>query len=399
MNREKIKMWVKTCLKGLPALYVVFALAAAITGTSVPDSIIIRRQELSDASVNVAGVADSCTVEAKLFGVVPIKDVQVKVVDDNKLVPGGEVFGIKFFTKGVMIIRCGDIETDGGSVNPSEKAGLKTGDVIISLDGIEVNTIEEMTDIIEHSYGRPMSVTYLRDNEEGISTLSPVLSVTDKKYKTGLWVRDSTAGIGTVTYYNPETGAFAGLGHGICDVDTGTLMPLLRASVVDVEITDVVKGKKGSPGELKGVFDSVKQGVLTDNTGGGVYGIIDEEGIVNQKEKCDIALKDEVQKGSASIYSSIDEDGVREYSIEIEKIKSEGEENKNFVIRVTDEELLKKTGGIVQGMSGSPIIQNGKLVGAVTHVFVNDPTRGYGMFIENMLAVARRIEEKNSENF
>ena len=392
LKTNKLRRVTKSLLKWVPAVYVLFTLIIGISDFNVPDNITIRKNDLKNASVNVMGVTESCTVKAKLFGVLPIKNVGVTVVDDKRLAPGGNVFGVKFFTKGVMIVKQTDIETSHGNVNPSQTAGLKTGDIIVSIDGKEVNTVEEVSHVVEHSYGRELEVWFERNGTGNKCLLKPVLSLTDKKYKTGLWVRDSTAGIGTVTFYNPTDGCFAGLGHGICDVDTGKLMPLLRGSVVDVEITDVIKGKKGVPGEIKGNFDNKKRGVLTGNTDYGVYGIMDDLAQQDDVKLYDIALKNEITKGKAKILSQLDVDGVKEYSVEIEKITGDEEEYKNFVIRVTDEALLEKTGGIVQGMSGSPIIQNGRIVGAVTHVFVNDPTRGYGIFIENMLAEAEKIK-------
>lgn len=385
LKTRKIKKVLKMFLKSLPGVYVAFALMVAIGSISVPDDITIRRNDLADKSVNVFGVSESCTLEAKLFGVLPIKDVNVTVVEDKKLMAGGEVFGVKFFTKGVIVVNQTEIETASGNVNPSKTAGLKEGDVIISVDGTQVNTVEDIAHVVEHSYGRELEVCYIRDGEDEKCLLTPVLSLTDKKYKTGLWVRDSTAGIGTVTFYNPENGFFAGLGHGICDVDTGKLMPLLRGSVVDVEVTEIIKGKKGLPGEIKGSFDNKKRGVLTENTHCGVYGVMDNLSGRKTDKLFDIALKDEVKRGEASIFCCLDGDGVKEYDVEIEKITFDEDNYKSFVIKVTDQSLIDKTGGIVQGMSGSPIIQDGKIVGAVTHVFVNDPTRGYGIFIENML--------------
>ena len=189
-----------------------------------------------------------------------------------------------------------------------------------------------------------------------------------------------------MTYYNPETGEFAGLGHGICDVDTELLMPLLSGSVVDVEITDIIKGRKGTPGELKGDFDTFKKGSITNNTTHGVYGIMNTAPDEISLESMEIGLKDELKLGKAKILCELDENGIKEYEIEITKIKNRDEDGKNFLISITDEELLSKTGGIVQGMSGSPIIQNGKLVGAVTHVLVSDSKKGFGIFIENMLS-------------
>lgn len=368
---KKLSSAVKKSFGALPILYVLFALIVGASDYAVPDKLSLKRNELSDASVNVMGVSESCTVKAKLFGILPIKDVDVTVVEDDKLLAGGNIFGVKFFTKGVMVIRQSEIETEDGNINPSMLAGLEVGDVILSVDGTEVNTVEQLSEIVEKSYGKELEVEYSGDGKKHICILKPVLSLTDRKYKTGIWVRDSTAGIGTVTYYNPESGYFAGLGHGICDVDTGKLMPLLRGSVVDVEITDVIKGKKGMPGEIKGSFGSAKKGAIVENSKNGVYGTLDEVPVCENEKMYGIALKDEIKKGEAMVLSQLDSNGVSEYSIEIEKISDDDDDYKNLVIHVTDKALLEKTGGIVQGMSGSPIIQNGKIIGAVTHVCVN----------------------------
>ena len=204
-------------------------------------------------------------------------------------------------------------------------------------------------------------------------------------------MRDSTAGIGTITYYNPNTGEFAGLGHGICDVDTGELMPLLSGVVVDVNINDIIKGKSGEPGELKGSFSSVKTGEIYKNSGLGVFGKLNSTPD-SIKSPMKAAGREEVTEGDAVILVNPDGKGIREYSVNLSKIDKYSDGTKCFVIEVTDKELISLTGGIVQGMSGSPILQNGKLIGAVTHVLVNDPTKGYGIFIENMLSEAEKTK-------
>ena len=366
------------------AVYVVSVCVVGAALSGVPDEISLSREEFERVSSNAQNIDSEITVKAKLFGALPLKDVKVNVFEENALVPCGDVFGVKFFTKGVVIVKMSDIPTKDGKESPAEKAGLVTGDIIEKIDGAQINTVEAMAEIVENCKGKDLAVSYRRDGKEQTCVMTPVLSLSDKKYKTGLWVRDSTAGIGTMTYYNPKTGEFAGLGHGICDVDTGLLMPLLKASVVDVEITDIIKGRRGTPGELKGDFDKVKMGYITKNTKRGVYGIINKEEA--SSKAIPIGFSDELQTGKATILCELDADGVCEYDVEIVKINENGAKDKNFVIRVADENLIKKTGGIVQGMSGSPVIQNGKLVGAVTHVLVNNPEKGYGIFIENMLS-------------
>lgn len=384
--KENSRKIMSVTVKVMTILYL-FVIATVGTAESiVPDKITVTEEQINNASVNVDGIVESTTeADAKLFGVVPVKKVEIEVIPQSRLIPCGNVFGVKFFTKGVIVIKLSDIETSEGAMSPAKIAGLETGDIIQSVNGEEINTAEQMASIIEKNKGKEIDVRYLREENEYSTVITPVLSLSDRKYKTGIWVRDSTAGIGTMTYYNPSTGEFAGLGHGICDIDTGKLMPLLKGNVVDVEITDIIKGRSGSPGELKGTFDTVKRGDVVKNTEHGVYGLIDSQDYITS-EPLEIGLGNEVVTGKAEIMCELDGTGVNKYEIEITKIKNNDREGKNFLISVTDEKLIEKTGGIVQGMSGSPIIQNGKIVGAVTHVLVNSPTKGYGIFIENMLA-------------
>jgi len=369
-------------------LYALSMMVLSAADFFVPDSISVF--DVKDRVIQAE--TDTYTSDALLFGKIPVKQVEVNIVPETKLVPCGNIFGVKFFTKGVIVINLTDIETKDGKINPAQKAGLKVRDIIIKVNGENVNTVEELAACVENSGGQDMTITYERDGNEYECKMKAVLSLSDKKYKTGIWVRDSTAGIGTMTFYNPDTHLFAGLGHGICDVDTGTLMPLLRGSVVDVQATDIIKGRKGEPGELKGSFDTLKIGTLTGNTSNGVYGILDTSPESATNEAISIAFSGEITEGAAYIYSEVDGYGVKKYDVSISDIDLKSKDGKSFVVEITDDELLSKTGGIVQGMSGSPIIQNGKLIGAVTHVLVNDPTRGYGIFIENMLSEAEKIK-------
>ena len=304
---------------------------------------------------------------------------------DLMLCPGGMPFGVKFYTDGVMVVGFCDIDTGKGSVNPAAKAGLRAKDVILKINGEEIKGAADMTARIEASGGKSMKLTYRRAGKELETTLAPVLCAAEGRYKTGIWVRDSGAGIGTVTFLFPDSGAFAGLGHGICDADTGALVEMRKGAVSDVTISSVVKGAAGAPGELKGHFNPGRSGALLGNSNCGVWGVLSDI----PETSCDpipIGLRDDLHEGDAYILCTVAADEAQKYDIRISNIKRDAKGSKCFTVTVTDPDLLALTGGIVQGMSGSPIIQNGKLVGAVTHVLINDPTTGYGIFLENMLA-------------
>ena len=278
-----------------------------------------------------------------------------------------------------------DLKANGKTVNPARSAGLKIGDVITSINGTQVNTNEEVASLIEQSGGVPLNLSVLRSNMSFDVQIIPVKSDDGVSYKAGLWVRDSSAGIGTLTFYDPQQNSFAGLGHGICDIDTGDLMPLLNGDIVTANINGIVKGTKGTPGELRGYFSNNDAiGNLLANIQTGVYGTMDQCPIDN--EPLTVAMKQQVVPGKAQILTTIEGTQPQYYDIEIESVNyNEDVPTKNMIVKITDPVLLEKTGGIVQGMSGSPIIQNGMLVGAVTHVFVNEPEKGYGIFAENML--------------
>lgn len=360
---------------------------AFINKTSVAENIDFDAEadETASNESGVSALVETRNATAKI-GALPVKDLSARVYSEAKLVPCGGIFGIKFFTKGVIIVGTSEIETAQGIINPAEKAGLKSGDILEAINAREVNTVERVAQILEESKGEAVVLSVERNGERFETSLLPALSLNDNKYKSGLWIRDSTAGIGTVTYYNPQNGSFAGLGHGICDIDTGRLMPLLRASVVDVTLTDIIKGEKGIPGELKGEFGTIRKGSIYSNTELGVYGFFDEPVPCADTEPMEIALSDEVKEGTAEIYATVGTDGIKKYGIHITKLFKNDGSNKSFIFEVTDKALIEKTGGIVRGMSGAPIIQNGKLIGAITHVMVNDPKKGYGIYIENMLS-------------
>ena len=314
----------------------------------------------------------------------------------KKLYPGGIPFGIKFVTEGVLIVGFCDFKNGGATVNPSSEAGLKAGDRILSINSKRLNSAEELTQVVEQSGGKPLQIVYKRNGSEKKTVLTPRYSDSEGVYKTGIYVKDSGAGIGTVSYIDPETLEFGGLGHGICEGESGSLIPISKGSVVDVNINGIKKGAVGAPGELRGYFSSGRVGSLLVNNDCGVFGRFAKVPKGLPSEPLPIGIKEELKSGKAHIFTTLDGCAPNQYEIEISSIKLSETHGKCFTVKVTDKLLLEKTGGIVQGMSGSPIIQNGKLVGAVTHVLINDPSTGYGIFIENMLNAAQMPMAKAS---
>lgn len=309
---------------------------------------------------------------------------------------GGVPFGVKFYTEGVTVVGFSQVETDDENKSPAYNAGLREYDVILSVNSAPVSSAKDFISMTEGCEGKPIAVDYKRMGKIMSASFTPVLCKNDGKYKTGMWIKDSTAGIGTVTYFIPETKKFAGLGHSICDCQTGEILPLTKGIVMDVSISGVEKGTSGDPGELKGTFSGEKIGALLENKNEGVFGMfIELPAALSDAPSITVATQNEISEGDAKIRCTVDGSTPSEYAVMLTHIDFEEPTNKNFIIEITDQSLLEKTGGIVQGMSGSPILQNGKLVGAVTHVLVNDPTRGYGIFIENMLETAQSVAENN----
>ena len=326
----------------------------------------------------------SLVYTAKLFGVLPLRTVNVSAQPARVVSVAGTPFGVRMFSDGVMVVGFSDIATKQGLRCPAKTAGLKLGDVIIKLDGEKITSNRETEDYITKRGGNAVAVTFLRDGVQMSAVLTPVADEASGIYRTGMWVRDSSAGVGTMTFYDVQKGMFAGLGHGIKDTDTQKDIRLLSGEIVSVRITGCTPSSNGEAGELKGVFISdFPVGRVWANSTNGVYGSIFVSPADNMMQ---VASPGEIETGPATILTTIEGTKPQEYDIVIEKVSLTGSnQNKNMVIRITDEQLLKKTGGIVQGMSGSPIIQNGKLVGAVTHVFINQVNRGYGVFAQNMV--------------
>ncbi|HNW05042.1 MAG TPA: SpoIVB peptidase [Oscillospiraceae bacterium] len=339
-----------------------------------------------------AGNRSRFQADLRLLGFIDIKTVSVEIREGDEVWVCGTPLGIKLFTEGVLVVGMERLQSTAGAICPASSAGLKTGDVICRVNGTAVATNEDIAKLIQNSGGNALSLSIRRGEETVEISLTPAQMKDGTGYKGGFWVRDSSAGIGTLTFYDEESGSFAGLGHAVCDVDTGDVLPLLSGEIVGASVTGVVRGVSGNPGELKGVFLSLDPlGILKQNCESGIYGTMDAvpEGSFSMV----IAPKQEVREGPAEILTTVDGAEAARYNINIERINySDGNPTKNMVIRVTDEALLQKTGGIVQGMSGSPILQDGRLVGAVTHVFVNDSAKGYAIFAENMAEIAAGIE-------
>ena len=320
----------------------------------------------------------------------------------KKVIACGQPFGIKMLTEGIVVVRLSDINGEKDSC-PAKKAGIQVGDIIISVGGEIITSNEDLSKVISSSDGKTVEVVLKRNKSDDKSSsaekltlkLTPEYSTNDMCYKTGMWVRDSSAGIGTITFYDPSTGTFGGLGHPICDADTGELMPLSSGEICKVSITGCKKGSDGAPGELRGRFLSGDQiGTATQNSYSGIFGTLNEP--PSKNEEIEIADYDDIKTGKAEILTTVSGSTPQRYSINIEQINKDDPESKNFVIRITDRDLINETGGILQGMSGSPIIQNGKLIGAVTHVFVNNSCMGYGIFAQTMISQSQTKTDNNN---
>ncbi|MDR2525423.1 MAG: SpoIVB peptidase [Oscillospiraceae bacterium] len=326
----------------------------------------------------------------RLFGIIPVKSAKITTTKRSYVTVGGDVFGIKLYTRGVLVAKTDLVSTENGNENPAQKAGLRSGDLITEINGAAVNRKSEVAAAIESSEGAPLRLTVEREGKPLRLQLRPLRGADGGKYLAGLWIRDSSAGIGTVTFYDPQSRVMAGLGHAICDVDTGEIIPISGGELVAAKVMGCYKGASGKPGELCGVFEPQKLADLLRNGENGIYGRLTE--MPQGGEKLPVALKTEVRTGPAQLYVTVDGDGAKYYDVEITRVSLAGGQ-KNMTLRVKDPALLETTGGIVQGMSGSPLVQNGMLIGAVTHVFVSSPLEGYGIFAETMLETARQAAD------
>lgn len=336
-------------------------------------------------------------VSLKLFGIIPIKQVSVDVIEPYELIPCGKTIGVEMETDGILVLGLGSVQGDDGKYYEPCRGKLYTGDLIIEANDRLLKDKYDLIDVIENSDGVPIDLKINRSGAYKHVVVEPIKSSSELEYRLGIWVRDNTQGIGTITYINPKTMSYGALGHGITDVDTKELMSLKDGMITNADIISITRGEKGVPGEIEGVILSDDRNVLGDvrvNSNEGIFGKINNKDCELLKQSTmSIALQHEVKEGEAYILTDVAGQGIQDYQVNITKVSNFNNANsKGMVVEITDEKLLNKTNGIVQGMSGSPIIQNGKIIGAVTHVFVQNPSKGYGIYIENMLKKEQLIE-------
>ena len=345
--------------------------------------------EVVETSSTISGNENTIKLSLNLLGQ-NVKDVTLNVLEDIEVIPIGNIIGLKLYTNGVLIVGMSEIENINNVIEkPFENLDIKEGDTIIKVNNSEIQDIEALQKEINNSEGENINLTLLKeDGTISTSNIKPV-QVGNKEYKLGLWVKDAATGVGTLTYYEPDTKQFAALGHGITDVDTDKLINIDSGSIVKSKVVSIQKGEEGKPGEIRGsIINQPVIGKVYKNTEFGIFGEITETSNlqIDYSKKFKVALRDEIEEGDASIYCSLDGKETKEYKIKIEKIfKENNENNKSMLIEVVDEELIQKTGGIIRGLSGAPIIQNNKFVGAVTNVLVNMPTKGYAIFADIMI--------------
>lgn len=326
-------------------------------------------------------------LEFSLFGWIPLRRVTVNVLPEVKLMPGGHSIGIKLRSQGVNVVGYYFFSVSGKSISPAREAGVKIGDTILKVNGAEVEDAPGAARLLARGDGQRVQLLISRGGELINLWLTPRYSLSDGAYRIGLYLRDTAAGVGTLTFYDPGTRQYGALGHVILDSDTHQPINLSEGSIVKAKIIGIKAAQRGRPGEKTGIFVDDSFGSINKNTPYGIFGRISDPAGMDSpyRDPLPMALSTEVQTGHAEILTVIEGENIGSYAVEIEKIVYQADpSDKGMIVRIVDEELLRCTGGIIQGMSGSPIIQNGKIIGAVTHVFINDPTRGYGVFVEWM---------------
>jgi len=395
----------KNFLKSGLVLILLIVLCYVANVTSIPDGIILFEGEnlqylkLYGVTVETSTTTSSSTgkynLAISLFNKIPLRDISVNIIPKTSVVPVGNSIGIKLYTSGVLVVGMSEIYGDNNQVyKPYENSGIEEGDMIVEVNNDVVTCTSELIDVVNKYKGEDLELKYSREGNIYTTNISP--AKVDDKYKLGLWVRDGTAGVGTISFYEPSTGMFAALGHGIVDVDTEKLLSISTGEILSTNIISIQRGEKGKPGELKGaILNSQSIGKIYKNTDFGIYGKLENTGVlnINKGDVVEVATRDEIKKGKAELICTLENNLREKYEVEVETIyKNNNSNNKSMIIKVTDERLIDKTGGIIQGMSGSPIVQNGKLIGAVTHVLVNDPTMGYAVFADLMVKKIREVE-------
>jgi len=366
-------------------------IATGLTLASKNSKTILTASNINKEKINSEGTNN---LNLNLFGTIPVKEVNVNVIPKTMVVPLGNAIGMKLYTKGVLVVGMSQIETDKNEKKkPYENSGIEQGDTILEINNNIVGNTEELIKEVENSKGNTINIKYLRDDKTMQTDITPVKS--KNTYKIGLWVRDAAAGVGTLTFYEPSTNLFMALGHGISDIDTEEIVNIANGELVTANIVSITKGRKGYPGEIRGTIDEGKTiGTIYKNTNFGVYGMVKNKNYLEADltQEMEVAPRNEIKEGKAQIICQLENSTKKKYDIEIEKVYiNNNQNNKSMLIKITDKELLEKTGGIIQGMSGAPIIQEGKFVGAVTNVLVNDPTQGYGVFADIMIKEMRSI--------
>lgn len=399
----------------LTFLIIIYMYALVIT--SMPDKMVVfEGEEINTKTLlglNLMEKSESMTVSSNvnnqkidevgvkkltlnLFDKLPLKSINISVLPRTKVIPVGNIAGVKLYTSGVLVVGMSEIEgKDNKIYKPYENTGIKEGDTITKINNKYISSTDDLIDNVNKSNGDTIEVTYIQNEQMKECSITPV-KTDENQYKIGLWVRDSAAGVGTVTFYEPSSKTFGALGHGIADIDTGELLNIASGEFVTTRVLNITKGEKGNPGKIQGTIENQQTiGEISKNTGFGVYGKVDNISSldIDASKEMEVALRDEIKLGKAKILCNLDNKNVQEYEIEIKKIYKENNyNNKSMEIEIIDTRLINKTGGIIQGMSGSPIIQNGKFVGAVTHVLVNNPKEGYAVFGDLMLKQTKEIK-------
>jgi len=397
-RRLAILFFVKRNLKYIICIILLLIILAYVVNiTSIPESLIlfknedlnfksilgVKIEETLQAGANVKESSSDFQISKreynlKLLGF-NLKTIKANIIPTTKVVPLGNIVGLKLYTKGVLVVGVSEIKGEDNKVyKPYEEAGIKQGDSIIEINGKIVETTDELISCVSKCKGNSIEIKYINDGKILNTKIEPV-KTSENTYKIGLWVRDAAAGVGTLTFYDTTTNSFAALGHGIQDLDTGELVDISSGEFVTSDIIDIEKGEENNPGKIEGTIeDSEFVGKIYSNTEFGVYGFTTNKSElnINNIEEIEVAPRNEIKTGKATIICTLENEVRKEYEVQIEKVYiNNNEDNKSMIVRVTDEELIEKTGGIIQGMSGSPIIQNGKLIGALTHVLVSNPEK------------------------